>query len=91
MVLTLFFVCRANYVTAIDGTFFLVYGTSASSPVVGSIITLINDARLFEGKSPVGFINPVLARITLVSPVFIHHENISERIFIFCSINIPRF
>jgi len=50
----------ANYVVAIDGTFFLVYGTSASTPVVGSIITLINDARLHEGKKPVGFINPVL-------------------------------
>ncbi|KDQ07914.1 hypothetical protein BOTBODRAFT_166414 [Botryobasidium botryosum FD-172 SS1] len=50
----------ANYITAIDGTFSLVYGTSASVHVVGSIVTLINDARLVKGKGPVGFINPVL-------------------------------
>lgn len=50
----------ANYVVAVDGTFSLVYGTSASSPVVGSIITLINEARFAIGKSSVGFINPTL-------------------------------
>jgi tripeptidyl-peptidase I len=50
----------ANYVVAVDGTFELVYGTSCSSPVVGSMITLINDARIAQGKAPVGFINPVL-------------------------------
>ncbi|KAF9561788.1 subtilisin-like protein [Agrocybe pediades] len=48
----------ANYVIGIDGEFSLVFGTSASSPVVGSLITLINDARLAAGKGPVGFINP---------------------------------
>jgi len=50
----------ANYVVAIDGEFELVFGTSASSPVVGSILTLINDARLAVGKSPIGFINPTI-------------------------------
>lgn len=50
----------ANYVVAVDGEFELVYGTSASSPVVGSIITLINEQLVAAGKSPVGFINPVL-------------------------------
>ena len=45
---------RANYVVAIDGTFHLVFGTSASSPVVGSMIAMINDARLAAGKGPVG-------------------------------------
>ncbi|KAF9046283.1 subtilisin-like protein [Panaeolus papilionaceus] len=48
----------ANYVIGIDGEFSLVFGTSASSPVVGSLITLINDARIAAGKKPVGFINP---------------------------------
>ncbi|KAI9046641.1 hypothetical protein LZ554_009383 [Drepanopeziza brunnea f. sp. 'monogermtubi'] len=49
-----------NYVIAVDGAFSYVYGTSASAPTVGSIITLINGARLNVGKAPVGFINPVL-------------------------------
>ncbi|KAI0044219.1 hypothetical protein FA95DRAFT_1562476 [Auriscalpium vulgare] len=50
----------ANYVIGIDGEFELVFGTSASSPVVGSMITLINDARLAIGKGPVGFLNPAI-------------------------------
>lgn len=50
----------ANYVVAVDGTFSLVYGTSASSPVIGSIIALINNELVAAGKSPVGFINPTL-------------------------------
>jgi tripeptidyl-peptidase-1 len=50
----------ANYVIAVGGFLYLVYGTSASSPVVGSIVTLINDARFAVGKGPVGFLNPVL-------------------------------
>ncbi|CAN8105281.1 unnamed protein product [Discula destructiva] len=50
----------ANYVVAIDGGFELVYGTSASSPVFGSVIALINNELVAAGKSPVGFINPTL-------------------------------
>ncbi|TBU37252.1 subtilisin-like protein [Dichomitus squalens] len=50
----------ANYVVAVAGEFELVFGTSCSSPVVGSMITLINDARLAAGKGPVGFINPAI-------------------------------
>ncbi|KAF9037415.1 subtilisin-like protein [Hymenopellis radicata] len=50
----------ANYVVAVNGKFSLVYGTSASAPVVGGIFTLINDARIANGKTPVGFVNPSL-------------------------------
>ncbi|EIW80494.1 subtilisin-like protein [Coniophora puteana RWD-64-598 SS2] len=50
----------ANYVVAIDGAFSLVFGTSASSPVVGAILTLVNDARLAVGKKPIGFVNPTI-------------------------------
>ncbi|RFU29102.1 hypothetical protein B7463_g7233, partial [Scytalidium lignicola] len=49
-----------NYVVAIDGNFTFVYGTSASAPTFGSILTIINNARMNAGKSTVGFINPVL-------------------------------
>lgn len=58
-------VCSANYVIGIDGAFSLVFGTSASSPVVGSLITLVNDARLAAGKGSVGFINPSV-RVSLL-------------------------
>ncbi|KAM0791633.1 hypothetical protein ACM66B_006071 [Microbotryomycetes sp. NB124-2] len=50
----------ANYIIAIDGDFALVYGTSASAPVVGSMLSSVNDARLAAGKGPIGFINPAL-------------------------------
>lgn len=50
----------ANYLVALDGGYALVYGTSASSPVTGSILTGINEVRLDIGKKPIGFINPVL-------------------------------
>ncbi|KAF9474020.1 subtilisin-like protein [Pholiota conissans] len=55
----------ANYVIGIDGQFGLVFGTSASAPVVASMITMINDARIANGKGPVGFINHIL-----YSPIF---------------------
>jgi hypothetical protein len=38
-----------------------VFGTSASTPVVGSILAMVNDARLTTGKKPIGFINPAVS------------------------------
>ena len=50
----------ANYVIAIDGSFSLVYGTSASSPTFGSVLTIVNEARADIGKGSIGFVNPTL-------------------------------
>ncbi|EPS96656.1 hypothetical protein FOMPIDRAFT_128300 [Fomitopsis schrenkii] len=50
----------ANYVVAINGDFYLVYGTSCSSPVSATIFSAINDARLAAGKGTIGFINPTI-------------------------------
>ncbi|MCJ1472845.1 hypothetical protein MMC13_001494 [Lambiella insularis] len=50
----------ANYVVVVDGNATLLFGTSASSPTMGSVITLINEQRVSAGKAPVGFINPAL-------------------------------
>ncbi|KAH9902554.1 subtilisin-like protein [Cubamyces lactineus] len=60
----------ANYVVAVDGSFQLVYGTSASAPVTASMLSAVNDARLAIGKKPIGFINP-----TLYSAAFQHAFN----------------
>ncbi|KAJ7044034.1 peptidase S8/S53 domain-containing protein [Mycena alexandri] len=49
-----------NFTTTAEGIFFPVSGTSASSPVVGAILSMINDARLAVGKGPIGFINPAI-------------------------------
>ncbi|KAK3899728.1 peptidase S8/S53 domain-containing protein [Staphylotrichum tortipilum] len=50
----------ANYVVAVAAQLMTVQGTSASAPVVASILSKLNNARLHAGKRPVGFVNPVL-------------------------------
>lgn len=49
-----------NYAMAVNGKITHLYGTSASAPTFGSVMTLINSARLDIGKRPVGFLNPAL-------------------------------
>lgn len=43
----------------------LVDGTSASAPVIGSILTRINEERLAKGKPTIGFINPTIVSCVL--------------------------
>lgn len=40
-----------------------VSGTSASTPVVGGMLSLINDQRLLQGLPPLGFLNPRLYKL----------------------------
>ena len=47
-----------NFAFSVGAEWELTYGTSASAPVMASILTLINQERLKAGKSVVGFINP---------------------------------
>ncbi|KAI1266121.1 peptidase S8/S53 domain-containing protein [Xylariaceae sp. FL1019] len=49
-----------NFVIASGGELLSIGGTSASAPLWGSVITLINEERLAVGKKPVGFIHPTL-------------------------------
>ena len=49
-----------GYLTVVDGGMQVIHGTSGSTPVFASIISMINNERLNFGKGPVGFINPVL-------------------------------
>ncbi|KAF2073436.1 hypothetical protein CYY_005253 [Polysphondylium violaceum] len=39
-------------------------GTSASAPIIAGLLTLINDQRLLKNKSPIGFFNPLLYKIS---------------------------
>ncbi|KAJ7657918.1 peptidase S8/S53 domain-containing protein [Mycena polygramma] len=55
-----FSVNGVNITLYAEGNFTTAAGTSAAPPVIGAMITLINDARLAAGKSPVGFINPAI-------------------------------
>ncbi|KAL5089120.1 hypothetical protein Trisim1_005975 [Trichoderma cf. simile WF8] len=49
-----------NQLIVYDGQFGTIGGTSLSTPVWGSILTLINEKRIAAGKSTLGFINPAL-------------------------------
>lgn len=53
-----------NILVAVNGKWLNVNGTSASTPLWGGMITLINEARLAAGKSTLGFINPTLVGFT---------------------------
>jgi tripeptidyl-peptidase-1 len=35
-------------------------GASAATPIIASIVTLLNEARIATGKGPIGFLNPIL-------------------------------
>ncbi|KAM5532609.1 hypothetical protein V8D89_013735 [Ganoderma adspersum] len=51
-----------GYPTAmvVAGDFVVGGGTSASAPIVASLIAAVNDARVAHGKGPVGWINPAI-------------------------------
>ena len=49
-----------NIAIVANGTDQVWYGTSASAPLVASMITSINAQRIAAGKGPVGFLNPAL-------------------------------
>jgi len=49
-----------NYLVILGGQIVPVDGTSASTPVVAGIITLLNDVLLNSGYPPLGFLNPLL-------------------------------
>ncbi|CCL99285.1 uncharacterized protein FIBRA_01301 [Fibroporia radiculosa] len=51
-----------------DEAEYLVGGTSASSPTFAAIISLLNDARLANGLSPLGFLNPLLYQLGASTP-----------------------
>ena len=45
-----------------NGTYRTLSGTSASSPLMASVVALVNDALIASGKAPLGFMNPWLYR-----------------------------
>lgn len=49
-----------GFAVVIDGVTRSVGGTSASAPTVAGVISLLNDYRISIGKSPLGFLNPLI-------------------------------
>ncbi len=55
----------------IEGNAMPIGGTSCSAPIVAGLFSLINGVRLKAGKTPVGFINPAIYKLsTLNSQAF---------------------
>lgn len=50
----------SNVATVFDGSTLGLGGTSASAPIFGGIVTLLNEERIKAGKGPIGFLNPTL-------------------------------
>ena len=50
----------STYTTFVGGVRKTLYGTSASAPVVAAMLTLVNDYRLNNNNSSIGWINPSL-------------------------------
>eukprot|EP00475_Leptophrys_vorax_P027929 TRINITY_DN3_c0_g1_i1.p1 TRINITY_DN3_c0_g1~~TRINITY_DN3_c0_g1_i1.p1 ORF type:complete len:604 (+),score=202.53 TRINITY_DN3_c0_g1_i1:38-1849(+) len=57
-----------NFLVYIDGSFEAVGGTSASSPTIGGIVSLINAARVASGQKKLGFANPWLYQLWASHP-----------------------
>eukprot|EP01097_Dermamoeba_algensis_P011005 TRINITY_DN8369_c0_g1_i1.p1 TRINITY_DN8369_c0_g1~~TRINITY_DN8369_c0_g1_i1.p1 ORF type:complete len:627 (+),score=160.53 TRINITY_DN8369_c0_g1_i1:31-1911(+) len=53
-------------------------GTSASSPIIAGIITLLNDYRLKRGLSPLGPFNPLLYKIGQSHPAAFHDVTVGD-------------
>lgn len=49
-----------NFLISWQGSLELIGGTSAATPTVAGIVTLLNDAQIAAGKPPLGFLNPFL-------------------------------
>jgi tripeptidyl-peptidase-1 len=56
------------YCMVADNKYFGVGGTSASSPIVASMIGLLNDVRLAKGGAPLGFANPLIYQLAASNP-----------------------
>jgi tripeptidyl-peptidase I len=52
-----------NYEVVVGGKTYAVSGTSASSPSVAAMVSLVNAARLAAGKSALGFLNPTIYKL----------------------------
>jgi len=49
-----------NFPVVVGGRVVSLYGTSASTPLIAAMVSLLNHARLSKGQSPMGFLNPFL-------------------------------
>uniref|UniRef100_A0A6A7FSM4 Physaropepsin n=1 Tax=Hirondellea gigas TaxID=1518452 RepID=A0A6A7FSM4_9CRUS len=61
-----------------EGEIQLVGGTSASSPEIAGIVTLINDYLVSKGKPMIGFLNPLLYKMAKEHPKAFHDITVGD-------------
>lgn len=59
-----------NYIIVDGGQFTAESGTSASAPVFAGMLSLVNGRLLSLGRPPVGFVNPLLYKLSGANGVF---------------------
>jgi len=52
-------------------------GTSASCPLIASLITLLNQDRLNANKKPLGFVNPLIYKMYDMNPTLYFQNNMT--------------
>jgi tripeptidyl-peptidase-1 len=57
-----------NFLVVQLGLTMPVAGTSCAAPTCGGVFSLLNDARLQAGKSPLGFLNPLIYQVAAENP-----------------------
>lgn len=50
----------SRFVISVNGNLQLISGTSASTPLFASVVSLLNDARIAQNKATLGFLNPLI-------------------------------
>jgi tripeptidyl-peptidase-1 len=56
-----------NVIIVMNGQYTVTGGTSAATPIVAGVMTLLNNALLNAGKAPLGFPNPLLYQMAAAS------------------------
>jgi len=65
----------ARILTIQEGSLAVTAGTSAATPIIAGIITLLNDARFNMGKKQLGFLNPMLYQAAQAAPTSFKYIN----------------
>lgn len=63
-----------------EGSVEAVDGTSCSAPVIGAILSLLNEASLIKSGKPLGFVNPLLYQIYADQPSAFQDVTIGDNI-----------
>jgi len=61
-----------NYMCLLDGAYIPIDGTSASTPLLASMITRINGQLLASNKPPIGFVNPLIYQLVAKDPTIVN-------------------